>query len=128
MIPVVLDTNILVSALLSPLGSPAKILALVYDRQITACYDDRILMEYEAVLLRPKFPFDPAEVSIVLDSIIKKGVRTIAPPLDTLFIDESDRKFYEVAKFCGAKLITGNQKHFPQEPDVVTAADFLATL
>ena len=39
--------------------------------------------------------------------------------------DEEDKKFYEVAKYCNAKLITGNSRHFPKDPLVVTVTDFL---
>ena len=46
--------------------------------------------------------------------------------LNIPFADEDDRKFYEVAKQVNAKLITGNLKHFPEDPLVTTAADFLA--
>ena len=42
-----------------------------------------------------------------------------------MFVDEADKKFYEVAKFCGAVLVTGNLKHFPEDPLVMSVADFL---
>ena len=48
----------------------------------------------------------------------------VAEPIDTEFIDESDKKFYEVAKFCEAKLITGNIKHFPEDEIVITVSEF----
>ena len=56
------------------------------------------------------------------------GYSVVPTPLDTDFVDVSDKKFYEVAKFCGAKLITGNLKHFPRESEVVSPADFLKLL
>ena len=122
---VVIDTNVLISALISPLGNPAKVLALVLSGQICLCYDSRILMEYKDVLLRPKFPFKPADVSVMLDNMMENGIAIVAPPLNTNFSDESDKKFYEVAKFCGAMLITGNTKHFPQEPEIISPAEFI---
>jgi hypothetical protein len=39
--------------------------------------------------------------------------------------DESDRKFYEIAKAAGAILITGNTKHYPDEPFIVTPTVFV---
>jgi hypothetical protein len=42
--------------------------------------------------------------------------------------DESDRVFYDVAKTAGAYLITGNTKHFPQEPFILTPAEFVVGL
>ncbi len=53
------------------------------------------------------------------------GRSVIAEPLDAAFMDEADKKFYEVAKFCGAQLITGNIKHFPNDKIVLTASEFL---
>lgn len=41
-----------------------------------------------------------------------------------MFAAEADKKFYEAAKFCGAVLVTGNVKHFPEDPSVMSAADF----
>jgi len=124
----VIDTNILVSAFWLKIGSPAKILDLVLTGGLKPCFDSRILLEYKAVLTRPRFRFSIVEVNAVLQYIETVGLSVVPPPLGISFPDESDRKFYEVAKFCGAKLITGNQKHFPQAPDVLTVVDFLATL
>ena len=121
----VIDTNILVSAFWSRNGTPAKILALVQAGRLKPCFDSRILSEYREVLLRPRFGFSTDEVETVLHLLKDKGLDVLPSPLHVVFPDESDRMFYEVAKYCGAKLITGNQKHFPQDPDVVTAAEFM---
>jgi putative PIN family toxin of toxin-antitoxin system len=51
----VLDTNVLVSALLSPFGAPGRIWDLVLAREVRLVYDDRILVEYRRVLSREKF-------------------------------------------------------------------------
>ena len=115
---IVLDTNVLVSALLSPAGKPAQILKRFLGGEFTLCYDGRIMLEYEAVLSRPKFGFDPTKVKAILDYIRWVGVQVEAPALDIVFADEFDKKFYEVAKCAGAVLITGNLKHFPEDPIV----------
>ena len=44
---------------------------------------------------------------------------------DAPFPDESDRKFYEVARFCRAPLVTGNSQHFPKDETVLTVAEFV---
>lgn len=122
---IVLDTNVLVSALWSPGKNASMILNALFSRKFTACYDYRILEEYDRVLHYKKFPFSEWEINSLLEPIIKTGVSVIANPLpDVSFPDESDRKFYEVSKFCNAMLITGTQKHFPDEPDVMTMAEF----
>lgn len=89
------------------------------------CYDYRLLEEYRSVLSRPKFNFDKYQVDWLLEDLIVSGISVIAKPLpDASFVDESDRKFYEVAKFCNATLVTGNIRHYPQDPCISTVADF----
>lgn len=122
---VVIDTNILVSAFMSRDGAPARVVSLVLSEQLTPCFDYRILCEYREVLQRPKFGFSSGEVNSMLDWIEHYGRSVVAEPLDDVFIDESDKKFYEVAKYCGADLVTGNLKHYPKDPQVMNVATFL---
>ncbi len=63
---VVLDTSVLVSGLLNPHGSPARVLDLVTAGPVVLFYDDRIIAEYRALLSRPRFAFDPANVAALL--------------------------------------------------------------
>ncbi len=122
---VVIDTNVLVSSLLSKDGSPAKIISMVLDGILTPCYDSRILIEYRNVLMRPKFGFLESEVNALLDWIESYGKSVVAIPLNIDFIDEDDKKFFEVAKYCHAKLITGNLKHFPEDENIMSVSEFL---
>ena len=122
---IVLDTNVLVSALWSADSKPAMIVNAVLCRKFTLCYDYRILNEYYNVLRRPKFDFTEWEVQNLLGTITANGISVTASPLpDIVFTDETDKKFFEVAKFCFAPLITGNIKHFPQDDCVLTVAEF----
>lgn len=122
---VVIDTNILVSALWSRTGAPAKVVSMILSGEMVPCYDYRILCEYREVLQRPKFGFSKGEINSLLEWFESNGRSVLAEPLDEVFIDETDKKFYEVAKFCGAVLVTGNLKHFPEDPLVMSAAEFL---
>lgn len=122
---VVIDTNVLVSALWSKDGSPAKVVSMVISGTLEPCYDYRILNEYREVLHRPKFGFSDSEINSLLDWFETNGRSVVVAPIEEQFVDEADKKFYEVAKFCQAKLITGNIKHFPTDPLVVTVSDFL---
>lgn len=122
---VVIDTNILVSALWSENGAPAKVVSMVLRGPLIPCYDYRILCEYREVIQRPKFRFSKGEINSLLEWIENYGQSVVADPIGDAFFDEADRKFYEVAKFCGATLITGNLKHFPADPLVVSVTDFL---
>lgn len=122
---VVIDTNILVSSLWSRNGAPARVVGMVLSGQLIPCYDHRVMLEYRQVLERPKFRFRPAEINALLDWFKQTGRSVVPAPIDIPFVDEADRKFYEVAKYCGAVLITGNLKHFPVEDMVMSAPDFL---
>ena len=121
----VLDTNILVSALWSQNGAPARVVSAMLAGSLVPCYDHRIMTEYREVLLRPKFKFTAGEVNALLGWIVFRGRCVAAEPLPVAFADEGDRKFYEVAKYCQAILITGNMKHFPADRSIMTVADFL---
>ena len=124
---VVLDTNVLVSALLSPGRNATDILSAVFSGRLTVCYDHRIINEYERVLRYHKLGFEEWEIQSVLDPIIKDGISVVPDPITDVPFDrdETDRKFYEVAKFCNAILITGNLKHYPSDPNIVLMADFI---
>jgi putative PIN family toxin of toxin-antitoxin system len=122
---VVLDTNILVSALWTKGGNAAKILEMFVGDKINLFYDARILTEYKEVLNRPQFAFSRAKVGEIINAIKDDGIEVIAGHCDLRFDDEDDKMFYEVAKECMAILITGNTRHFPDEPFILTAAEFL---
>lgn len=111
---VVLDTNVLVSGLLSPFGLPGEIVRLVASGAVTLCFDARILAEYEEVLARPRFGFDPDSVAAFIDYRDFAGETVAAEPLPVRLPDEDDEPFLEVALACGADcLVTGNLAHFP---------------
>ena len=127
---IVLDTNVLVSALLSPFGPPAEILRLVGTGMIQVCHDLRILDEYRRVLLRPVFPFRPLEVEALLDQIEADGEPVTALPLFQRLPDPDDEAFLEVALAGEARyLVTGNLRHYPlrslQGVRVVSPREFL---
>src|SRR5512136_1081637 len=105
---VVLDTNILASALLSPFGPPARVLDMVSSGDIRADYDDRLMAEYREVLARPKFSFAPGDVATVLAYLEADGERVTARPLPHELPDPDDLPLLEGAAEAGAVLITGN--------------------
>ncbi len=122
---IVLDTNVLVSALWSPGRKPGEIVAATVAGRFRLCYDFRILDEYERVLRYPKFRFQAWEIRALMEPLIKNGLSVAADPLpQTPFTDPSDRKFYEVARFCDAPLVTGNLAHFPEDALVMSVARF----
>ncbi len=128
---VVIDTNVIVSGILNPHGSPGCILNAFLSEAITVLHDDRILSEYRAVLLRPAFGFSRSDVEVLLDFVESVGEHVSAEPLSLILPDPSDLPFLEVATSGRAEaLITGNIKHFrprrgQQSVLVITPADFL---
>ena len=113
---IVLDTNVLVSGLLSSQGAPAGVLRSVLAGGASVCFDERILSKYRGVLTRSKFGFDAKQVAVLLEFIEATGQPVLAPPLNLPLPDPSDGAFIEVAIASGADcLVTGNLKHFPAE-------------
>jgi len=122
---VVLDTNVLVSALLAN-GPPAAIIDMVAEGKLVLFYNDRIISEYWDVLQRPKFSFHPIQISRLIHNIVRAGITTEVSKKSIIPIPhEDDRVFYDVAKSSDAFLITGNLKHYPHESFIVAPAGFL---
>ena len=129
----VLDTNVLVSALLSSKVDAAtvQVLERTLDGDLIPVFSDAILEEYEDVLHRRKFGFDHDAVRVLLGFIESRGLRVDPSSTGTLLPDMKDIPFYEVvmdARADGAFLVTGNLKHFPSEPFIVTARQMLDIL
>jgi putative PIN family toxin of toxin-antitoxin system len=123
---IILDTNVIVSALLSPSGTPARILYLVLDGIITIVYDNRILMEYLDVLNREKLKINKELINPVIDFINKEGEFMTALPQTAKFDDEDDKIFYELYKSGGVDfLVTGNIRHFPHEKGIISPRQFV---
>ena len=125
MIKVVLDTNILVSALWTKIGNASAIVSLIFLDKIVPCFDHHILEEYRAVLRRPRLSFPQGQVDELITEITNRGLSVTVSPSVIVLPDEADRKFYDVAKFCKAYLITGNAKHYPKETGIISPAHFL---
>jgi len=127
---IVLDTNVVVSAFLAPQGNTAAILKLVLRHDFDICFDTAILAEYEEVLSREKFSgkiYKP-DIQRFFEIIYNIGLNIISTLSTVSLSDETDRKFYDVAKTANAYLITGNIRHYPDEPFVVTPTQFLVLL
>ena len=128
---IVLDTNVLVSGLLSPHGPPGRIVDLVLTGSLTLVVDDRVLAEYRQVLTRRRFPFDPRDVAALLTRIEAGADHVRSEPCGRALPDSDDLPFLEVA-LSGAvdALVTGNARHYRGvgEVDVVSPADWLRRL
>ena len=124
----VIDTNVIVSALLSRHQDSAtiKILDYLYGRTIVPVYNDEILEEYATVLRRTKFNFPESTICATLEAIKAGGVKSDRISCEEQLPDPKDIVFYEVALSVeDSYLVTGNTKHFPKKPFVVTPAEML---
>lgn len=128
----VVDTNVLVSALLSSTlnSNPFIILEAIYKQVLIPIINDKIVEEYASVLKRPKFHFTEQQVDTFLASINKYGLSVEAIQVnDEEFPDKKDMVFYEVKMAIDdSYLITGNIKHFPKKSFVVTPAEMVFIL
>ena len=128
MIYAVIDTNVLVSALITQnsLSATAKVVSLLLDGGFTPLYDSRIIEEYQEVLHRTKFKLVPGVADALISYITEHGIETSRTPFPDMMPDEDDRVFYEVSLSADDSfLVTGNLKHYPQTPKVISPADFI---
>lgn len=129
----VIDTNVLVSALLSANDDAAtvQVLKRLINGDIIPIFSEKILGEYSDVLNRKKFNFPKNEVKYILSAIEHFG-RIVDPAhIDAILPDMKDLPFYEVVmekRTDNAYLVTGNLKHFPSEPFIVTPRQMINIL
>ena len=128
----VIDTNVVVSALLSidSNSNPAIVLRAVLQGRIIPVFNKEILDEYTEVLLRDKFHFNKSYIDIIISHIKRIGIKAERVKiLDEIFPDSKDIVFYEIAMSKDdTYLVTGNTKHFPKKPFVVTPAEMVEIL
>ena len=127
----VIDTNVIVSALLSRHSDAATVRVLESISKVGICplYNQEIIDEYRDVLSRPKFCFPQNLINLIINRIVKIGQDSTRIHSDETFPDSKDVVFYEVALSKeDAYLVTGNTKHFPNSPIVVTPAEMIAIL
>ena len=127
-IKAVIDTNILVSALLSSNAEAATVKAfkMLFKGNLVPIISDEIILEYNDVLHREKFSFPEESISSLLEEIIRKAIRIIPCHADITLPDEKDKQFFDaMLSDDEAVLITGNMKHFPEHERIMTARKFI---
>jgi len=111
---VVLDTNVIVSGVLTVHGVCAQILDMLTEGVFGIYVDDRVLAEYDSVLRRPRLLLISGEVAEVMEWIRSVAEPVGAVPLPAELPDPEDIPFLEVAASTGAILVTGNTRHYPK--------------
>ena len=131
MIYAVIDTNVLVSALIThnPEAATAKVVKSLLNQSFVPMYDADIIAEYNEVLHREKFPILPDVADALISYIIEHGVEASRVDYAETMPDEDDRVFYEVSlSNDDSFLVTGNLKHYPLSPRVITPTAFIDLL
>jgi putative PIN family toxin of toxin-antitoxin system len=131
MIRVVLDTNILISALLTPQGPPTQVfLMTILQPDTQLCVSADIYAEYEDVIRRPRLHRTRSEIEAALRAVRENGLWVIPRDKVRACSDPDDDIFLECAQAASAHyIVTGNTKHFPVtwgSTRIVTARQFLA--
>lgn len=129
----VIDTNVLVSALISNHTDAAtvQLVGRLISGEIVPVYSDEIMCEYREVLGRKKFRFEQDMINYILLAIERYGVVLEPSATGVILPDMKDLPFYEVVmdkREDEAYLVTGNLKHFPAQPFIVTAREMLNIL
>lgn len=129
----VIDTNVLVSALLTSKDDAAtvQVLTKVLSGEIIPVYNNSIIREYREVLSRKKFHFSKDMIQYILSAIEMCGIYVEPAASGVLLPDMKDLPFYEVAlekRADDAYLVTGNIKHFPKDSFVVAPRELLDIL
>jgi len=110
-----LDTNVVVSGLLSPIGPSGRLIDMLLAGQLRLTLDDRVEAEYREVLSRPKFRIPDVRMEAFLAVLQFQDSVSAAPWSQRRPVDSDDTKFLEVAWYATDRiLVTGNQKHFPK--------------
>ena len=127
----VIDTNVLVSALIThnAEAATAKVVRLLLEKVFVPLYDADIIAEYKDVLHRSKFPILPEVADSLISFIVDNGIEASRISFAEPMPDEGDRVFYEIILSKNDSfLVTGNLKHYPMSPRVITPAMFLIIL
>ena len=131
---VVIDTNVLVSALITrnENSRTVQILHFLAKGNIVPVYSEDIVKEYNEVLRRAKFKLSESLIINLLKDIMDNGLKIteLAEVTETM-PDPKDIVFYAVtlsAQDKDAFLVTGNGKHFPEKPFVVIPSELVEIL
>lgn len=127
----IVDTNVWVSAFLTPGGAPAQLLREVKLGRLTLLYSRQIEAEYREVLARPKFNINPELLAEFFMRLQDDGIRvTPNAALPSNLPDPDDAPFIATALTAGCPIVTGNARHFPADcgVEILSPAQCLARL
>ena len=130
----VVDTNVLVSGLINMQNAPGRIVDLIRTRVLQVVVDDRILAEYQSVLLGKRLRkwVGEEDARDLLAFLFLDSERIVSTILVQRLPDPGDVPFLEVAVTANVPLVTGNLKHFPEHlcrgHRILAPSEFAASL
>lgn len=109
---VVLDTNVLISALLFS-GRASEILDLLENNVIALVISKEILNEYVTALAYPKFSLSEKEIKSLINDFVLPYAEIVSPRKlpEPVCRDPKDDKFLACAKAAKADAIVSGDKH-----------------
>ena len=130
---VVVDTNVLISALVFPGGVPEQVYRLAIEGRITLVTSPPLLAELGRVLTE-KFGWQDVYVRAALAQIVRIG--EIVEPVERVSIiedDPDDDRVLEAAQTAGAGVVVSGDRHLLsrgrwEEIAILGPAEFLADL
>lgn len=133
----VVDTGVLISALIKRLGTTGDVLLALGDGRFRMIYTTEILVEIIDVLGRPafrsKYHIEPDDITVLVNLIRLRGELVISHGKITACRDPKDDKFLEAALAAGADcIVSGDADLLDLSPfeniPVIRPAEFLARL
>jgi putative PIN family toxin of toxin-antitoxin system len=133
----VIDTGVLVSALIRRQGTTGEVLRALRDGRFTAVYSTDLLVEIIDVLGRPalraKYHIEPDDISVVINLIRLRGDLVMPARKVTACRDPKDDKFLEAALAGSADcVVSGDADLLVLTPfegiPILRPAEFLARL
>lgn len=126
----VVDTNVLVSALLKEGSIPYQIIEYIRSKKIIPLFNEDTITEYIEVLVRNKFGLTEEQVKNTIALFLDHGLEIEPVEIDEFFSDNDDKIFYQIVMSSrqsgeDSKLVTGNIKHFPRKEFIVTPAEMI---
>ena len=119
----VIDTDVLVAALIKHSGPPGQIMAALRRGELLPIISHSVFAEYAQVLARPRFGFAHEAIRAVLDLIEQFAPMLEPPPISLAGLpDPTDAPFIALAQYARCPVITGNARHFPANAGVVLLA------
>jgi len=132
---VVLDPNVLISALLSPKGPSAEILSAWVAERFELVVSQTLLAELDGVLVRPKFRRWVSESDRLefVAELARSATVVVDPPApSSLSPDPDDDYLIALAQAAGAAYLVSGDRHLTAlvdpSPPIPTPREFLGTL